>query len=415
MRGVFLPKRILFVTNNYFPRAGTCTNILLKLLYDGGLQQHLGQVDVLCGKDHIDDPDQEQVDGMTVRRANAWTLVTMQEVKAVAKKHPLTALCAVAEKLLHKLLVFGNGAFIDRFASRAFYRALRELHAEDYDYIVTISGRYYHTDAVLRYHRKTGARFVFYQVDPLGGNLGMSPASRARRVAYEKELYRCAQHVLTTPILLRENAAIFARDLIEKAKAMEFPLLVVTADNAPEIQKEGPPLCSFIGNIYGDIRDPSHTLRLFAPLISEGLADVQFIGGIQTDQLPKIQAAGIRCPGPLPLEDALDAMRRSAFLINIGNSVLNQMPSKLIDYVATGRPIVNICKSRACPSIVFLKDYPLALTLYENDPDIDAQLVSLKRFLAANAGVVLDGDIVRNLYRAFTPAYCARIMEELLL
>jgi len=411
-----MSKRILFVTNNFFPYTGTCTNILLKLLMDGGLKQRLGQVDLLCGKDHIHDPDMEQSDGITIYRANSWTLATMQEVKTLAKNRPLTALCAVAEKLLGKLLGhMGNTAFIDAFASQAFYRALRDIRAEDYDCIVTISGRYYHTDAVLRYHRKTGARFVFYQVDPLGGNLGMSPSSQARRVKYEKALYRCASHVLTTPIILAENARIFDPALLEKTKAIEFPLLVPETDSAPASQPEGAPIGAFIGNIYNDIRDPSYTLRLFAPLIAEGFAEVQFVGGIQPDLLPKIQAAGIRCPGPLPLEDALCTMRQSAFLINIGNSVMNQLPSKLIDYVATGRPIVNICKSRACPSVPFLQNYPLALTLYENEPDIDAQRASLKRFLAANAGAVLDGDAVGKLYRAFTPAYCARIMEELLL
>ena len=62
-----------------------------------------------------------------------------------------------------------------------------------------------------------------------------------------------------------------------------------------------------------------------------------------------------------------EAYDRTDVLINIGNSVLNQMPSKIFEYISSGKPIINVFKSPDCPTLKYLTRYPLALNLFEGE------------------------------------------------
>ena len=56
-------------------------------------------------------------------------------------------------------------------------------------------------------------------------------------------------------------------------------------------------------------------------------------------------------------------------LINIGNSVPVHMPSKTLEYINTGKPMVNFYKFADCPTLYYTKRYPLCLNLYEKEFD----------------------------------------------
>mgnify|MGYP003965942691 FL=1 len=59
---------------------------------------------------------------------------------------------------------------------------------------------------------------------------------------------------------------------------------------------------------------------------------------------------------------ALKANFEADILINIGNDTNYQLPSKLVDYAASGLPIVNIVSVADDSSLDFLSNYPAAMT-----------------------------------------------------
>ena len=91
-------------------------------------------------------------------------------------------------------------------------------------------------------------------------------------------------------------------------------------------------------------------------------------------------------------------------LVNIGNAVDNQMPSKIFEYISTGKPVVNIYKSPECPTLKYLERYPLALNLYEKDaeerPAENAEKV--RAFCLAHRGERVPADKILQLYSANT-------------
>ena len=57
--------------------------------------------------------------------------------------------------------------------------------------------------------------------------------------------------------------------------------------------------------------------------------------------------------------------QKADILINIGNKEFNLLPSKLIDYVSMGKPIINISQIENCATLPYMAKYPIGLQLFE--------------------------------------------------
>ena len=59
-------------------------------------------------------------------------------------------------------------------------------------------------------------------------------------------------------------------------------------------------------------------------------------------------------------------MLEADVLINIGSSVDTMVPSKIFEYMATGKPIISFFRHDTEPSIHYLGHYPLTLLIKED-------------------------------------------------
>ena len=131
-----------------------------------------------------------------------------------------------------------------------------------------------------------------------------------------------------------------------------------------------------------------------------------FCGKCEDDQSEEmLREKGIICKGYVDQEQ-LELEKDSAnILINIGNAVKNQLPSKIIDYIATGKPIINIIQNDDCPTIAILKDYMYKMNVNIND--IMKQSSAISAFICDNAFKVIPWREIRERYFEFTPAHVA--------
>jgi glycosyltransferase involved in cell wall biosynthesis len=135
-----------------------------------------------------------------------------------------------------------------------------------------------------------------------------------------------------------------------------------------------------VGTLYRRLRDPGPLLRLFAAL-RRRRADLHlhFMGDIN-DCGPcfapwQAELAGaLHLHGTVPRDRLAAAMQEADALVNIGNATPYQLPSKLVEYVASGRPILNLATSPEDSATAFLAGYPAALTL-ATDGDAPAPAV----------------------------------------
>ncbi|MBQ8603961.1 MAG: hypothetical protein IJ410_03850, partial [Oscillospiraceae bacterium] len=99
-------------------------------------------------------------------------------------------------------------------------------------------------------------------------------------------------------------------------------------------------------------------------------------------------------------------------LLNIGNAISNMVPSKIFDYFATGKPIVNVQKIDNAPDVEYFEKYPLQITLPEYSGEMQSQ--QLYEFIKTSKGKHLDFAQVKDLYYTATPEYVASIIENAL-
>ena len=96
-------------------------------------------------------------------------------------------------------------------------------------------------------------------------------------------------------------------------------------------------------------------------------------------------------------------------LFNISNKIDNQVPSKIFDYFAMGKPILNLQRIENCPAAEYFAKYPLVHNLQEWK---SAEVAELKNFLENAKGRNVDFATVKELYRTATVEYVAESMLD---
>lgn len=146
----------------------------------------------------------------------------------------------------------------------------------------------------------------------------------------------------------------------------------------------------FTGTLYRAIRNPQFLFDVFERLLRTPLGsrlELHLYGLVNDcrDLVERYQTRlgeHLHVHGPVSVKKSREAIADADVLINLGNRTECQLPSKIVEYAATGKPILNISSIAADSSAIFLKDYPALLTVCgnENDPTT-AQIERLTHFL----------------------------------
>ncbi len=101
-------------------------------------------------------------------------------------------------------------------------------------------------------------------------------------------------------------------------------------------------------HVYGSLNDCADDVEPIADLILKG---------------------AIRLHGEVPPGVARQAIDSADVLVNVGNETAYRQPSKLVEYMSTGKPIINFATTKADSSISMLEGYVAAVTILR---DVDA-------------------------------------------
>lgn len=171
----------------------------------------------------------------------------------------------------------------------------------------------------------------------------------------------------------------------------------------------------FTGWLYSDIRSPEYFLKIVSQL--DERFQVTFMGK-ECEHLKErfsihSKAEIITIPQQ-PYEVALQAMADADILINIGNSVPVHIPSKTLEYINTGKPMVNFYKFDNCPTLYYTKRYPLALNLYERNVEIENAAKRFIQFCEENKGKTVERKHILKEYKDCTAEYIAvKVLEAM--
>ena len=160
---------------------------------------------------------------------------------------------------------------------------------------------------------------------------------------------------------------------------IEFDLLSIQLNSS--IKKSDEISLMFAGNLINPVRKPDIFLSWALGLLIawNGRKPKMFfdIYGDSAIDLQKYLPMGkyfecLRLHGQVAKKDVVDAMKRADILINCGNITDYQLPSKIYEYMATGKPIINFVLNPRDTSLHAMRNYPSVLNVLAGDTDHEA-------------------------------------------
>lgn len=123
----------------------------------------------------------------------------------------------------------------------------------------------------------------------------------------------------------------------------------------------------YVGTFYKKIREPFHMLDTMLLLVNQ-LENFRLdIYGEEFKpeyrRYVEESEGRIVFHGRIPKEKVREVIAKSNYLVNIGNNVSNQLPSKVLEYIGYQKPILNFVSIENDPCIPYLTKYSNALII----------------------------------------------------
>ena len=173
---------------------------------------------------------------------------------------------------------------------------------------------------------------------------------------------------------------------------------------------------AYFGSFYPNTREPDALLQIWEHFqqrfeLEASTVQLHFFGNINATFLQKINnVPRVTCHGLLDRNAVAACMQKVDFLLNIGNMTTAQLPSKAVDYLRAGKPIIHVNYQKNDLFKAFFDDYPYFLSL-----DVENNLVqnatNLVTFLTENINQKVDEHYVNQRSEPYlTPAIAAQYM-----
>lgn len=263
------------------------------------------------------------------------------------------------------------------------------------------------------------SNLLIYELDSIANNdeneHGFRKYLRHRVLLAERVLYRKASYIFH----MQSHKAFYRQKhydcFSDKSTYLDIPQLI-----DEKISDRSSDDTDLIKVLYSGIlntrtRSPEYPVSLIKELNQQGIANVElnfYSRGDCEEMLEKEQQktnGSIRKHGYVSLNELNLAVAETDCLLSIGNcstGKVTSLPSKVISYMAYGKPIIHIDGGANDVAKDYLDKYPLAIVI---DPKarMENNLLALHTFLQNNLGKRVPFDDVARIFVRNTPEYTA--------
>jgi hypothetical protein len=168
----------------------------------------------------------------------------------------------------------------------------------------------------------------------------------------------------------------------------------------------------YAGVLYKKNRSPKFFLDLSIEIKNLIKFKVDFYAkgnGIKIINNYSNQSNFINLKGYVDSSELEKQMNIADVLLSIGNLDISQIPSKILEYISTGKPIIHTFKNINDPVNNILKIYPNSFLINENENYSDKLIADLIEFI--NYSKVIDMKLIDASFEDFTPQ---KVSEKIL-
>ncbi len=406
---------ILIVTRRFFPH-GDATSAVVGNLAEA-LTPSGCSVKVLALSTEKEDADVGQWGSCRVRNIYVATWKKPERLKQEFRSSPFSTGWVICRKTMSricgKLVPSYRKLSLNPTLVNLYKKAVKqELKSGNYDLcIVTMIPQ----EAVyaVRHACKGKVRWAMYQLDTYWNNVQFPEKYREDRKAFEKEALQESVFSVVTPIIHETDRAMFP-ELINKIIPAEFPMIKQASLPRTERQEDGKIHCVFLGILYPELRPPEKVVACISQMKDRDIV-FDFYGDRQEliRRCPEYEENKdrIRLHGRISSDEAESVRACADVLVNIDNTNLFQVPSKIFEYFSTGKPILNFYFNPDSPILPYLDRYPLCLNIpLGQEPGKEGMAQRMEAFIRESAGKNVSFETVEEQFRECTPAYVAELL-----
>ncbi len=296
-------------------------------------------------------------------------------------------------------------------------KAIEEVcRKEKYDVVIAVSAPYYIMQAVAE--ANIDCTKMALQLDPFTNNYTLSSRLKKRRKRIELRTYSKLSILFVGDYLYHDLMTIISN---ANGNIIPIPLPGLVCDNMvekPNVFDNNNQIINFlfVGQFYEKIRDPHYLLQLFSYLPSNYILHI--VGGGCDKELERYaQILGKRLVrhGWVSKEEANAYIEKFDVLVNVNNTITNQLPSKLFEYISTGKPIVNLCKSDKCLSQTYMDKYENGVCVMEKQGFLESNAKLIANFVEKHLHIVLSRDKILSCFKENTDVSVAKLIRDKIL
>lgn len=209
---------------------------------------------------------------------------------------------------------------------------------------------------------------------------------------------------LTAANALERYRALFPESALKMQ--LTLPLFDLNLPKRSEpLNNDGKIRLAYFGAFYRNIRTPDVFLAMLNQVVQDDPVwkdrlEVHFWGEIDAIFQPAFDACltlhnNIIQHGLAPRDVLAAAIPAMDFLVSIGNTTDYHLPSKCVDYMASGKPIIHLSYTDSDPFTIFLTAYPLLLTL-DARQDLHSNVALFVAFLKQNQGLSVPDERIED-------------------
>ena len=264
----------------------------------------------------------------------------------------------------------------------------------------------------------TKLEWVFLQFDLYCNNPSIDKTERKQR--YEEQLlwYKRAKMIVLQPEMLKYVKGVGLERYLNKIHDLYLPSLAGILENVSP-QKNNDLTIVYAGSFYDTIRNPQKVFEILFD-VSEVLDNIklkvysrgceEIVSKYQNKFGNKMTSLGF-----IRREELEKEYLSSDFILSIGNTFDEMVPSKTLEIVRYRKPILHFALKSNDVSAQYLRDYPKHLIIDVSSKTIPSDMVSkIIKFIKENNGAVCDFNRVNNVYGKYTASNYAKDIYDYL-
>lgn len=391
-------KKILMILYEFYPYGSAITNCLNPIIKR--LKEENINITVITRRSNKNLKKHEFYDDIEIFRVNDYFNIYNNQI-SVSK---------TTQKLFYKILLKitwlyrtkikkDNQSFLNE---KKAINLAKKILKNKYDIIFSASYPFSTHKIAYKLKRKYNIKWIAYQFDPHTFNTTLNPNLLNKRLEEEIKVLSLADRIFLPKENYNENIKTKLSVLKDKYYPIDFAL-IQEKNYKKDLKrlKTNKIIFVYTGTFYEKIRIPDYMLDFFKKVDLDYELHLYYMAEkLVEDKLLEYKSF-FKDKLILHKNESKDicdeALINANILINVGNEIANQTPSKVFEYISLGKPIVNFYSIENDTSRSVLEKYPLILNINKNFAKDD--VTKFKLFCKKNRDTQLSFEVATKNYK----------------